>query len=98
MLLFDEPVSGLDPEGIVWIRTLLRSLAQEGRTVFVSSRLMSEMALTADHLLPANAGQAILNIHPTSGSLAPWTGFAVLCAWTLTTLATAAWLINRRDA
>jgi energy-coupling factor transporter ATP-binding protein EcfA2 len=48
--------------------------------------------------LPANAGQAILNIHPTPGSLAPWTGFAVLCAWVLAALATAAWLINRRDA
>ncbi len=48
--------------------------------------------------LPANAGQAILDVHPTPGSLAPWTGFAVLCAWTLATLAAAAWLINRRDA
>ena len=202
VLLFDEPVNGLDPEGIVWIRTLLRSLAAEGRTVFVSSHLMSEMALTANHLviigrgkliadisaavfvrenanvhvrvqfpqatalaqlltargasvaqagegtltvlaplglglgaalrhtagaicgftglvlilpllvtplpspwgrniihdLPANAGQAILNVHPTPGFFAPWTGFAVLCAWALAALATAAWLINRRDA
>jgi ABC-type transport system involved in multi-copper enzyme maturation permease subunit len=48
--------------------------------------------------LPANAGQAILNVHPTPGFLAPWTGFAVLCAWALAALATAAWLINRRDA
>src|SRR6516225_6183970 len=48
-LLFDEPVNGLDPEGISWIRTLMRSLAAEGRTVLVSSHLMSEMALTADH-------------------------------------------------
>src|SRR6185295_10127738 len=48
LLIFDEPVNGLDPEGIVWIRNLMRSLAAEGRTVFVSSHLMAEMALTAD--------------------------------------------------
>ena len=48
--------------------------------------------------LPANAGQAIVNIHPAPGFLAPWTGFAVLCAWALAALAAAAWLINRRDA
>ncbi len=51
VLLFDEPVNGLDPEGILWVRNLMRSLAAEGRTVLVSSHLMSEMALTADHLL-----------------------------------------------
>ena len=50
-LLLDEPVNGLDPEGIHWIRNLLKALAAEGRTVFVSSHLMSEMALTADHLI-----------------------------------------------
>ena len=50
-LLLDEPVNGLDPEGIQWIRNLLKGLAAEGRTVFVSSHLMSEMALTADHLI-----------------------------------------------
>ena len=49
-LILDEPVNGLDPEGVLWIRTLLTSLAAEGRTVLVSSHLMSEMALTADHL------------------------------------------------
>src|SRR4051794_40463020 len=49
VLLCDEPVNGLDPEGIQWIRNLLRGLAAEGRTVFVSSHLMSEMALMADH-------------------------------------------------
>jgi ABC-2 type transport system ATP-binding protein len=59
VLLFDEPVNGLDPEGIVWIRTLLRSLAGEGRTVFVSSHLMSEMALTADHLVVIGRGELI---------------------------------------
>ncbi len=58
-LLFDEPVNGLDPEGIIWIRTLMRSLAAEGRTVFVSSHLMSEMALTADHLLVIGRGRMI---------------------------------------
>ena len=50
VLLFDEPVNGLDPEGIQWIRELMRRLADEGRTVLVSSHLMSEMAQTADHL------------------------------------------------
>ena len=47
--MFDEPVNGLDPEGIHWIRNLMKALAAQGRTVFVSSHLMSEMALTADH-------------------------------------------------
>jgi len=59
ILLFDEPVNGLDPEGIRWVRTLLRSLAAEGRTVFVSSHLMSEMALTADHLVVIGRGRLI---------------------------------------
>ncbi|HEY7048252.1 MAG TPA: ATP-binding cassette domain-containing protein [Jatrophihabitantaceae bacterium] len=59
VLLCDEPVNGLDPEGILWIRTLLRSLAAEGRTVFVSSHLMSEMALTADHLIVVGQGRLI---------------------------------------
>jgi ABC-2 type transport system ATP-binding protein len=59
VLLFDEPVNGLDPEGILWIRTLLRGLASEGRTVFVSSHLMSEMALTADHLVVIGRGRLI---------------------------------------
>jgi ABC-2 type transport system ATP-binding protein len=59
VLLFDEPVNGLDPDGILWIRTLMRSLAAEGRTVLVSSHLMSEMALTADHLLVIGRGRMI---------------------------------------
>ena len=59
ILLFDEPVNGLDPEGIHWIRGLLRSLAGEGRTVLVSSHLMSEMALTADHVLIVGKGRLI---------------------------------------
>jgi len=58
-LLLDEPVNGLDPEGIHWIRHLLRALAAEGRTVFVSSHLMSEMALTADHLIVIGRGRLI---------------------------------------
>jgi ABC-2 type transport system ATP-binding protein len=59
VLLFDEPVNGLDPEGILWVRTLLRHLAREGRTVFVSSHLMSEMALTADHVVVIGRGRLI---------------------------------------
>ncbi len=59
VLLLDEPVNGLDPEGVVWIRTLMRSLAADGRTVLVSSHLMSEMALTADHLIVTGRGRLI---------------------------------------
>jgi ABC-2 type transport system ATP-binding protein len=58
-LLLDEPVNGLDPEGIHWIRNILKTLAAEGRTVFVSSHLMSEMALTADHLIVIGRGRLI---------------------------------------
>jgi ABC-2 type transport system ATP-binding protein len=58
-VMLDEPVNGLDPEGIHWIRTLLKSLAAEGRTVFVSSHLMSEMSLTADHLIVIGRGKLI---------------------------------------
>jgi ABC-2 type transport system ATP-binding protein len=61
-LLLDEPVNGLDPEGIHWIRTLLRGLAAEGRTVFVSSHLMSEMSLTADHLIVIGRGHLIADL------------------------------------
>ncbi|WP_030380007.1 MULTISPECIES: ABC transporter ATP-binding protein [unclassified Streptomyces] len=59
ILMFDEPVNGLDPEGIHWIRTLMKSLASQGRTVFVSSHLMSEMALTADHLVVIGQGRLL---------------------------------------
>ncbi len=59
VLLFDEPVNGLDPEGIRWVRNLLRNLAAEGRTVFVSSHLMSEMSLTADHVVVIGRGRLI---------------------------------------
>jgi ABC-2 type transport system ATP-binding protein len=58
-VMLDEPVNGLDPEGIHWIRTMLKRLASEGRTVFVSSHLMSEMALTADHLIVIGRGKLI---------------------------------------
>lgn len=58
-VMLDEPVNGLDPEGIHWVRNLLRGLAAEGRTVFVSSHLMSEMALTADHLIVVGRGRLI---------------------------------------
>lgn len=59
VLLFDEPVNGLDPEGIHWVRTLMRSLASEGRTVLVSSHLLSEMANTADRLVVIGKGRLI---------------------------------------
>lgn len=58
-LILDEPVNGLDPEGVLWVRHLLRGLAAEGRTVFLSSHLMSEMALTADHLIVVGRGRLI---------------------------------------
>ncbi|MFD5917072.1 ATP-binding cassette domain-containing protein [Kitasatospora sp. NPDC058201] len=59
VLMLDEPVNGLDPEGIRWIRTLLRGLAAEGRAVLVSSHLMTEMALTADHLVVIGRGRLL---------------------------------------
>ena len=59
VLMLDEPVNGLDPEGIRWLRTLLRSMAAEGRTVFVSSHLISEMALTADDLIVVGQGRLL---------------------------------------
>jgi ABC-2 type transport system ATP-binding protein len=59
VLMFDEPINGLDPEGILWIRNLMKSLAAEGRTVFVSSHLMSEMQNTADHLIVIGRGQLL---------------------------------------
>src|ERR1017187_2274827 len=64
ILLFDEPVNGLDPEGIKWIREFFRALANEGRTVFVSSHLMSEMAVTADQIIVIGRGKLI-----TQGSI-----------------------------
>ena len=68
-VVLDEPVNGLDPEGIHWIRNLLRGLAAEGRTVFVSSHLMSEMALTADHLIVVGRGRLLADM-PTDAFIA----------------------------
>ncbi len=62
VLVFDEPVNGLDPEGVLWIRELFKALAAEGRTVFVSSHLMSEMALTADHLVIIGRGRLLVDM------------------------------------
>jgi len=61
-LVLDEPVNGLDPEGILWVRNLLRYLASEGRTVFVSSHLMSEMAQTAEHVIIIGRGRLIADV------------------------------------
>jgi ABC-2 type transport system ATP-binding protein len=62
VLMFDEPVNGLDPEGILWIRNFMRYLAGDGRTVFVSSHLMSEMAVTADHLIVVGRGRLMADM------------------------------------
>ncbi|MET7301085.1 ATP-binding cassette domain-containing protein [Embleya sp. NPDC005575] len=61
VLVFDEPVNGLDPDGVLWVRGLIRSLAGEGRTVFVSSHLMSEMELTADRLVVIGRGRLVVD-------------------------------------
>ncbi len=62
VLILDEPGNGLDPEGILWLRTLLRKLASEGRTVFVSSHLLGEMTLTADHLVVIGRGRLLADM------------------------------------
>jgi len=62
ILILDEPVNGLDPDGILWIRNLLKDLAQEGRTIFLSSHLMSEMELTAEHLIVIGKGQILADM------------------------------------
>ncbi len=62
VLLFDEPVNGLDPEGIQWVRTLMRRFADEGRTVFISSHMMSEMEQTADHVLVIGRGHLVADV------------------------------------
>ncbi|MEW1545357.1 ABC transporter ATP-binding protein [Streptomyces tsukubensis] len=76
VLLFDEPVNGLDPEGIHWVRNLMKSLAAEGRTIFVSSHLMSEMALTADHLIVIGRGQLLADMGVRDFIAANSAGFA----------------------
>jgi ABC-2 type transport system ATP-binding protein len=78
VLLFDEPVNGLDPEGIHWVRHLMRKLAAEGRTVFVSSHLMSEMALTADHLIVIGRGRLLADMSVKEFIDRHSTGFARL--------------------
>jgi len=78
VLLFDEPVNGLDPEGIHWVRNLMRSLAAEGRTVFVSSHLMSEMALTADHLVVIGRGRLMADLSVKDFIARHSTGFALV--------------------
>jgi ABC-2 type transport system ATP-binding protein len=59
VLVLDEPINGLDPDGVIWVRSLLKQLAAEGRTVFLSSHLMSEMAVTADHLVVIGQGRLL---------------------------------------
>jgi ABC-2 type transport system ATP-binding protein len=76
VVMFDEPVNGLDPEGILWIRNLMKALASEGRTVFVSSHLMSEMENTADHLIVVGRGKLIADC-PMSEFIARSSGSAV---------------------
>ncbi|MBA0051614.1 ABC transporter ATP-binding protein [Streptomyces sp. AJS327] len=76
VLLFDEPVNGLDPEGILWVRNLMKRLASEGRTVFVSSHLMSEMAQTADHLIVIGRGQLMADTSVTEFIAQNSVGFA----------------------
>ena len=65
VVILDEPVNGLDPEGILWIRNLMKRLAAEGRTVLVSSHLMNEMAVTADHLLVIGRGRLLADCSTT---------------------------------
>ena len=75
-LILDEPVNGLDPEGVIWVRNLVRYLASEGRTIFISSHLMSEMALTADHVIVIGRGRIIADA-PVADIVAQATGTAV---------------------
>ena len=76
VLIFDEPVNGLDPEGVKWVRETCRSLAAEGRTVFISSHLMSEMSMTADHLIVIGRGR-ILSSGPVADVIASATNDVV---------------------
>ena len=75
-LILDEPVNGLDPEGVIWVRHLARQLAGEGRTIFLSSHLMSEMAQTADHIIVLGRGRVIADA-PVADIVALATGTAV---------------------
>lgn len=78
VLLFDEPVNGLDPDGVRWVRQLMRSLAAEGRTVFLSSHLMSEMQLTADQLVVIGRGRLITDT-PMRELIAGGSSVSVVC-------------------
>jgi ABC-2 type transport system ATP-binding protein len=77
-VVLDEPANGLDPEGILWIRTLLKKLAAEGRTVFLSSHMMSEIALTAEHLIVVGRGRLIADTSVADVVAQASTGSAVL--------------------
>jgi ABC-2 type transport system ATP-binding protein len=76
VLLLDEPVNGLDPEGVLWIRNLMKHLAGQGKTVLVSSHLMNEMAVTADHLIVIGRGRLLANA-PTTEVIARGSGQSV---------------------
>jgi ABC-2 type transport system ATP-binding protein len=76
VLILDEPVNGLDPEGVIWVRELTRHLAGQGRTIFLSSHLMSEMAQTADHIIVLGRGRVIADA-PVATIEAMATGAAV---------------------
>jgi ABC-2 type transport system ATP-binding protein len=76
VLLLDEPVNGLDPEGVLWIRNLMKQLASEGRTILVSSHLMNEMAVTADHLIVIGRGKLLADA-PTEEVIARGSGHSV---------------------
>ena len=71
VLMFDEPFNGMDPEGIVWLRGFLRSLAAQGRTVLVASHLMRELQDTADHVIVVGHGRVIAD-SPVSGLVGRW--------------------------
>jgi ABC-2 type transport system ATP-binding protein len=75
-LILDEPINGLDPDGVLWVRTLLRGLAEEGKTILLSSHLMSEMSLTADHLIVIGRGKLIRDL-PTAEVIAEASGKTV---------------------
>jgi ABC-2 type transport system ATP-binding protein len=77
ILILDEPVNGLDPEGVLWIRQLLKALASDGRTIFVSSHLMNEMAVTADHLIVIGRGKLQADM-PVGRFIAQFSDTAVL--------------------
>ncbi|MBN9212833.1 MAG: multidrug ABC transporter ATP-binding protein [Microbacterium sp. 71-36] len=76
-LILDEPVNGLDPEGVRWVREFVRHIAAEGRTVLLSSHLMSEMALTADHVIVLGRGQVLADA-PIADLVRSWTSETVL--------------------